>query len=386
MNPQLILLVFHLGLINLFNTFFDANAKSIESRSSKNFIRYSAATIDKSFKVLDKTHCRQYIIKADTLPILLRRNFLGKEVSFSIDPAIENGMTKVVWESRPFNDQSYTNQIVQVAPHILLYQEYPDSLSMVFYNTSQPVKIEFLDSSFQTLQLVDIWSIRPYQTVHSAKSTYYHFNAEGMSVLPYDKQGTILAPDEYSLFTGIVVVGHHLILSYKQLALNGSTIIGMKTSLFIYNLNGDAIAEINDIPSWDQGVISPNGLYMLYIFGGNAATVNQPFAQLERPGWAIMNLQSKAIVYSEFETDGTHIDGVFYTQGFLEVNSVTPFDAEHYDYKVFFDESTHTIYKKFWLQREWDDLLMEFDKTKIKDWKYYILKYNFEKIVIATGQ
>lgn len=74
---------------------------------------------------------------------------------------------------------------------------------------------------------------------------------------------------------------------------------------------------------------------MLYIFGGNIATVNEPFAKLQEPGWALMDLRSKSVVYSELELDGTHLDGVFLIQGLLEVNSTTPYDKFYYDYKVF---------------------------------------------------
>jgi hypothetical protein len=328
----------------------------------------------------DKHYYNQHLSTKDTSPILLSRNFVGSEAIFSIDPDIENQMTKIVWENNPNANKQFINRIVQIAPNILLYNEYNDSLSNVLYSPSQPTKIEFLDSSFQTLRLVDIWNNRPFKTVNHSKLTYYHFNAEEMMVLPYDEQVNNLIPDEYSVFTNVDVIGDYLLLSYKQLSLNGSTIIGMKTYLIVYNNRGEKIAEVSNIPTWDKGVISPNGLYMLYIFGGNLGTVNQPYVKLERPGWAIMDLKSKAIVYSEFEREGTHLDGVFLVQGLLEVNSTTPFDKEHYDYKVLFEESTRTLYKKFWLQSEWNDLLIEIDKTTIKDWKYYIHKYNFEKI------
>lgn len=95
-----------------------------------------------------------------------------------------------------------------------------------------------------------------------------------------------------------------------------------------------------------------------------------------------MDLRSKSVVYSELELDGTHLDGVFLIQGLLEVNSTTPYDKFYYDYKVFFDESSRTLYKKYWLQSEWNNLLQEVKETNNKDWLYYISKYKFETVTL----
>lgn len=113
--------------------------------------------------------------------------------------------------------------------------------------------------------------------------------------------------------------------------------------LRIFNLEGLLIAEIDLIPTLDNAVISPNGFYMMYKSGGSFGNVNQPFARLEKPAWGLVDIQANKVVYHETEKEGTHLDGIFFTQGLLQSNSTTPFDNNHYDYKVFFDESTHTI-------------------------------------------
>lgn len=374
-------LIRHLGLVNLLILLIGFSNKCIENKATEHINSNHNVHIEDSLIVNNQSRFDTEM-NSDTIPILLQRNFVGKEIRFSIEPNLENRMTKVLWESKLNNHEEFVNKVVQVAPNILMYSECPDDISDVLYNTSQPTKIEFLDSSLQTIRIVDIWNHRPFMKEDGVKLTYFHFNAEEMKVLSYEKQISKIIPDEYSLFTNVEVIGNHLILSYKQLSLSGSTIIGMNTSIIIYNPIGEIIAEIDNIPTWDQGVISPNGNYMLYIFGGDLGTVNQPFAKLQRPGWAIMDLKSKNIIYSEYEREGTHLDGAFYRQGLLEVNSTTPFDAQHYDYKVFFEDSTRTIYRKFWLQSEWNELLQEVKRTNIKNWKYYISKYDFEKIII----
>ena len=50
--------------------------------------------------------------------------------------------------------------------------------------------------------------------------------------------------------------------------------------------------------------------------------------------------------------------------------------------KFFFDESSRTLYKKYWLQSEWNNLLQEVKETNNKDWLYYISKYKFETVTL----
>ena len=322
-------------------------------------------------------------IPSDTIPVILTRNFSDSEVSFLIDTAIEKGMTKVVWNSSTNSNYQQSNHIVQIAPYILLYKEYPDSLSNRLFGECIVTKIEFMDSSYQTKRIVDVWNNMPFMRINNIKRTYNHFDAEGMSVLPYDKQVENIIPNEHSIFIWANVIGNYLILSYKQLEISEFTITGMKTTIMIYNMEGEIIAEVNNVPNWDKGVVSPNGLFMMYIFGGDIPTVNQPFAKLEKTGWAIMDLKTQSILYTEFEKEGTHLDGVFYVQGLLEANSTTPFENEYYDYKVFFDEISGILYKKLWLQSEWNEFVDEWKQSKNDDWRYYLNKYNFEKIIIT---
>ena len=319
----------------------------------------------------------------DTSPISFTRYFVGQEVSVALNSELESPMTHVVWRSKPVISERFEDKIVQVAPNILVYYESPDSIKNVLFSSSQPTMIEFLDSSLrQTLRTFDIMGNLPFKRPYNAKLTYFNFDAERMNLLPFAKQQNTFIPDEYSIFTNVEALGNHIILSYKQVILHNFTIVDMNTSLVIFNYYGEVIAELNNIPTWDKGVISPSGNFMLYIFGGNIATVNEPFAKLQEPGWALMDLRSKSVVYSELELDGTHLDGVFLIQGLLEVNSTTPYDKFYYDYKVFFDDSSRTLYKKYWFQSEWNNLLQEVKETNNKDWLYYISKYKFETVTL----
>jgi len=142
------------------------------------------------------------------------------------------------------------------------------------------------------------------------------------------------------------------------------------------------LSEISDLSTCDQAIVSPSGKYMMYLYGGYVRTVNQPFATLEKPGWALMELSSKKIVYSEPEKEGTILNGVHFTQGLLAANSTTPFDKVHYDYNVFFNEKDNNIYRKYFLQTEWDELIRESNSTGNTDWMYFIKKFNFESILV----
>lgn len=310
--------------------------------------------------------------------IILNRDFAGKEIQFEIDQGIEDGFTKVIWEESPVPDKF--NQVVQIAPTVLLYREYLPELKETSYGQWQPTFIEFLDSSFQSITMIDIWQNRPFQDTGNISVTYYHFNAEGIELIPYEKQIEQILPSEYSIFTDVYCTGHHVIVSFRQLHISNYLIYDQKSYIRVFDLKGNLVTENNMIPTIDNVVISPKGAYMMYLAGGSWANVNQPFASLENASWGIIDIHAKQVLFHEVEKEGTHLDGIFFTQGLLHSNSTTPFDKIHYDYDVFFNEETQTLYKKFWTQAEWDQLKEEYSRTKNKDWRYYLEKYGFEKI------
>jgi hypothetical protein len=317
----------------------------------------------------------------DTNKIKLTRQFLDKKIEFLITSSIEDGMTKIVWKEKIYENEAKENRVTQISSKVLLYSEFPSTLKGEFFGISQPMKLEFLDSSFQSLRFVDIWTNRPFQNGQGKKLTYYHFDAESMNVLPFSKQEKS-EPTEYSITTQVKTIGNYVIVIYKNYTLQEHTILDAKPLLKIYDISGQLISSVENLSTCDQVAVSPSGKYMMYSFGGLIPTVNQPFASLDDRGWAIMDLKTKKIIYSELEKEGTILNGVYFVQGFLESNSTTPFDKVHYDYKVFFDEIDRVIYRKLWLQSEWDKAIQESNSTGNSDWRYFIKKYQFEKIAI----
>ena len=287
------------------------------------------------------------------------------------------------------------NRIVQLSPTVLLYRRLPKEAANSFYYLDQPEKIEFMDTSYHTIKIVDIWKSRPYQDVKNAKLTYWNFDTEGMGVIPYTEQQTPIKPNEYSLFTHVQSEGNHVIVNYelrsiknsKQWGMEASDVVAVKHTLHIYDLRGNLKYVLKDLPSVDQAVVSNDGKYMMYIFGGlNLATANGPFGSIERSGWALMRLKDRKVVYQEYTDDGNLAFNRLYetSKNLLKVAYSTPKDNDGvYDYHVYFSPEKEVIFKKLWTHEEWKVLESEWKVNNINDWNFYIPKFNFEQIEIG---
>lgn len=249
-------------------------SKPIESSSSpKNITEISA---QKSDPVLSSQGVPDLNWKSDA-QIPITRSFMGKNVTFKINPDQPGGEDiKVVYQDTLFGVSTHRrwvfNQITQLSPTVLLYSEFPKEVDKDFYYSRQPLKLEFMDTTFQTIKTIDIWKDRPYQEVGDKRLTYYHFDAEGMEMAI----DTTLIPDEYSLFTDVRSEGRHVIVNYRLRSMKDGLIIKFKNTSRIYNLSGNLQYEIKDYPNMGGAVVSNNGKYMMFTFGGGIRSANNP--------------------------------------------------------------------------------------------------------------
>jgi hypothetical protein len=125
------------------------------------------------------------------IPII--RSFMGRNVTFNINPNQPGGEDiKVVYQDTIYGISTHNkwvnNQITQISQTVLLYSKFPKEVDKDFYYNRQPMTLEFMDSAYNTIKIVDIWKERPYQKVGSKRLTYYNFDAESMAVNPYKNQ------------------------------------------------------------------------------------------------------------------------------------------------------------------------------------------------------
>jgi hypothetical protein len=330
--------------------------------------------------------------------VKISREFLGKQITLEVDPAHPGGEAwTTIWEE-DVKDVRFErkNKICQLSPTVFLYRRFPVEVSKSFFYVDQPDKIEFTDTMFQTIKVVDIWKNRPYQNIQNAKLTFWHFDHEGMGTIPYSEQKSPIQADEYSLFTRVYSEGNHVVVNYelrsiknvKNFGMEGysSNVVGVKHTLHIYDLSGNLKYELKDLPSVDQAVVSNDGRYMMYIFGGmGLANANNPFGTIDRSGWALMRLKDQKVLYSEFTDDGNLAFNRLYTTSvnLLKVAYSTPKENDGvYDYHVYFSPIKNLIFKKLWTHEEWKLLEKDWKSTNISDWNYYIPKFNFKEIKI----
>lgn len=330
--------------------------------------------------------------------VKISREFLGKQITLEVDPAHPGGEAwTTIWEE-DVKDVRFErkNKICQLSPTVFLYRRFPTEVSKSFFYVDQPDKIEFTDTMYQTIKVVDIWKNRPYQDIQNAKLTFWHFDHEGMGTIPYSEQKSTIQADEYSLFTRVYSEGNHVVVNYelrsiknvKNFGMEGysSNVVGVKHTLHIYDLSGNLKYELKDLPSVDQAVVSNDGRYMMYIFGGmGLANANNPFGTIDRSGWALMRLKDQKVLYSEFTDDGNLAFNRLYTTSvnLLKVAYSTPKENDGvYDYHVYFSPIKNIIFKKLWTHEEWKLLEKDWKSTNISDWNYYIPKFNFKEIKI----
>ena len=330
--------------------------------------------------------------------VKISREFLGKQITLEVDPAHPGGEAwTVIWEE-DVKDPGFErkNRICQLSPTVLLYRRFPAEVSKSFFYVDQPDKIEFTDTMFQTIKVVDIWKNRPYQNIQNAKLTFWHFDHEGMGTIPYSEQKSPIQADEYSLFTRVYAEGNHVVVNYelrsiknvKNFGMEGysSNVVGVKHTLHIYDLSGNLKYELKDLPSVDQAVVSNDGRYMMYIFGGmGLANANNPFGTIDRSGWALMRLDDQKVVYQEYIDDGVlAFNRLWMHYGFLKTSYSTPSEKIDYDYWIYFDEKDETIYTYKLTKKDRETLREQFKITNKVDVRRQFNEFKFNKIEIKN--
>ncbi len=258
----------------------------------------------------------------------------------------------------------------------------------------QPDKIEFLDTGYNTIRTVDIWNSRPYQDIKNARLTYWNFDSEGMGVIPYTEQDTPVKPNEYTLFTHVRSEGNHVIVNYelrsiknsKQWGMEASDVVAVRHTLHIYDLQGNLKYVLKDLPSVDQAVISNDGRYMMYIFGGmGLANANSPFGNIDRPGWALMRLEDQKVVYQEYTDDGILAFNRLWKDtesDLLILVYSTPSTLIDYDRIIIFNQNNSEIFIRNMPIAERRTMSEYWKKNGVLNWPLHINKFNFEQIKI----
>ncbi len=328
--------------------------------------------------------------------IQVTRNFLGKEVAFEIDPEHSGGEAwTTIWEEE-VKDKEFDrkNRICQLSPTVLLYRRFPNEISKNFFYIDQPEKIEFLDTSYKTIKILDIWKERPYQKVENAKLTYWNFDSEGMGVIPYTEQKTPVIANEYSLFTDVRSEGNHVIVNYelrsiknvKNFGIEGysNIVVAVRHTLHIYDLQGNLKYKLKDLPSVDGAVVSNDGRYLMFVFVGmGLANANSPFATIERSGWALMRLDDQKVVYLEYTDDGIlAFNRLWIDHGYPKISYSTPSEQIDYDYWIYFDEKDELIYTYKLTKKDREFLREQFQKTNRVDIRRQFNEFNFTQIKI----
>lgn len=329
--------------------------------------------------------------------IIIQRKFSGKDVQLALNPEHRGGEGwNAVWEEElEYNGQRRLNRIVQLSPTVLLYRRFPKEVAKDFYYLDQPDKIEFLDSTFNTISTIDIWKNRPYRDIKNAKLTYWNFDGEGMGVIPYTEQNVPVTPNEYSLFTDVRSEGNHVVVNYELRSIKNvksldsgdfsSDVVAVKHTLHIYDLKGNLKYELKDLRSVDGAVVSNDGRYMMYIFGGmGLANANSPFATIERSGWGLLRLEDQKVVYSEYTDDGIlAFNRIWIHYGFPKISYSTPSDKIDYDYWIYFEARSELIYTYKLTQKDREYLRDQFRKTNKVDVLLQFETFNFNKIPVS---
>jgi hypothetical protein len=364
----------------------------LEKTTSSGFVDTIKKIVQqKASNNVDTATQRWYKENPQYAPITITRNVFGKEITFNIDPMHEGGeASKKVWidslKIKGSHKRYVLNHITQLSPSTLLYSEFPEDKINQFYFYSQPKEIEFLDQKNNTIKKVNIWDNHPYKYVDQNKLTYYHFDAEGMEMMDSTSEYYNKPITEYSLFTNVRTEGNHVIVKYQLRSLVGDLIKDFKSTLHIYDLIGNFKYEIKDYPSIGGAVVSNNGEYMMFTFGGGIRSANNPMPKIDRSGWALMRLRDQKVIYQEYTDDGIlAFNRLWMDQGYLRVAYSTPSTLVDYDYWVFFDDKINKIFN-YKITKEEREFLNSTAKIRIeKDrLKYYLSLFNFQQISITN--
>lgn len=268
-------------------------------------------------------------------------------------------------------------RIWELNPGVLVYEEPPHDGRFEY---ELPLKIEFIDTLGASINLFDILKNSPYKPRVGKKFTYKNFDAEAMRVIPYKKQNPrIKDAQEESLFIRVTQSGLHILINYELRDIKDEhDIVAFKNTVIILNEYGEEIHRLEDLSSFDTGAVSEDGKYVMYKFGGDhASNANQSMINIERPGFVILDLDTKKEIYSEYTDDGLRaFSRIWLEQGFLRIGFSTPSDSTTLSDYGFFDPDSGVMYRKMITERDWINIKDDFIKSG-RSYRFYVERLRF---------
>jgi hypothetical protein len=244
----------------------------------------------------------------------------------------------------------------------------PDKL----FSKSIPLELNFFSESGEKIGEYDVWGQRPFQSYVGKNLTYEHFNAEMMSVLPQSEQKEPIEVMEYTLKILVKASGKHTIIDYELVSLADYRIFDAKHILRVLDEKGDVLTEIQ-LDSYDDGAVSSDGKYLLYVYGDENSNTSQSFAYIYEQGWGVVNIPESRVVSKHRKKKNTAFNRVYLAKGgLLSIGYSYPYSKELIGYRVFLDSKIEVIILKTFSYDEFEEIKDYFRNSERKTWKDYL--------------
>lgn len=256
---------------------------------------------------------------------------------------------------------------------ILLRRGIPGNIdSARLFSKFIPLELNFFSERGEKIGEYDIWGQRPFQSHGGKNLTYDHFSAESMRVLPKTSQEVPLEATEYTLKIFVKASGKHTIVDYELVSLADSKIFDAKHILRVLDEKGDVLTEIQ-LDSYDDGAVSPDGKYLLYVYGDENSNTSQSFAYIYEQGWGAVNLTENRIVSKHSKKKNSAFNRVYLAKdGLLSIGYSFPYSKELIRYRVFLDSKLEVIILKTFSYDEFEKVKDYFRNSERKTWKEYL--------------
>ena len=256
---------------------------------------------------------------------------------------------------------------------ILLRRGVPGDIdSTRLFSTSIPLELNFYNERGEKIGEYDVWGQRPFQSYGGKNLTYGHFSAESMSVIPKTSQELPLEATEYTLKINAKASGQHTIVDYELVSLADFKIFDAKHILRVLDEKGDVLTEIQ-LDSYDDGAVSPDGKYLLYVYGDENSNTSQSFAYIYEQGWGVVNIPKNRVVSKHRKKKNTAFNRVYLAKGgLLSIGYSHPYSKELIRYRVFLDSKLEVIILKSFSYDEFEEIKDYFRNSERKTWKEYL--------------
>lgn len=256
---------------------------------------------------------------------------------------------------------------------ILLHRGVPGDIDPdKLFSKSIPLELNFFNESGEKIGEYDVWGQRPFQSYGGKNLTYGHFSAEGMSVIPKTSQELPLEATEYTLKIFVKASGQHTIVDYELVSLADFKIFDAKHILRVLDEKGDVLTEIQ-LDSYDDGAVSPDGKYLLYVYGDENSNTSQSFAYIYEQGWGVVNIPENRVVSKDRKKKNTAFNRVYLAKGgLLSIGYSYPYSKKLIGYRVFLDSKLEVIILKAFSYDEFEEVKDYFRNSERKTWKEYL--------------